>query len=97
MIDELVQMEDAEFEEAEQRYLLGKVLRAFGIKMARKLSRHVRDEDGRLQTNWNNEEWVANIHAALCKALEEGDYVSVANYSLMLDNLGYNPKGKAGS
>ena len=65
---------------------LAVAIREFTEKMAVKVAAHIGEGDG-----WAEEENAAEMHEALQAALAEGDYVSVANYSMFLNGLGYKP------
>ena len=73
-------------EEKEEKKDLAKALRIFSDKMASKLTLHHQ------RTGWDEYANSLGMHNDLKKAVEEGDYVSVANYAMFLNNLGYAPE-----
>ncbi len=85
-IGSMLQADGLEFDRIEEEVRLAKALRSFSRKMSDKLTNHI----GR--GGWSEEENAADMFEALEDALKEGDYISVANYSMFLDALGYKPK-----
>lgn len=65
---------------------LAQRIRSFTHQMTTKVAQYAKKRAG-----WDKEENAAAMHKALEKALAEGDYVSVANYSMFLNGLGYKP------
>jgi len=65
---------------------LAKTITGFTEKMAEKVARHIDNREG-----WDDEEYASGMYDALEEALAEGDYVSVANYAMFLNGLGYKP------
>ena len=65
---------------------LAEAIREFTEEMAEKVSAHIGDRDG-----WDDDENASDMYDSLKHALMEGDYVSVANYAMFLNGLGYKP------
>ena len=70
----------------EEGIRLSEVIRNFTDEMSIKIATHIGEGDG-----WDNEENAIDMHEGLERALKKGDYVSVANYSMFLNGLGYKP------
>jgi len=87
---ELVGATRAELNALREGLNLANTIRGFTTAMTEKVAAHINDREG-----WDDEEYAAGMYDALMKALDEGDYVSVANYSMFLHGLGYKP-GRSG-
>lgn len=76
----------AKLERMKEGLKLAECIIEFTDKMTEKIALHIEDRSG-----WNNEENAKGMHSCLMDALKDGDYISVANYAMFLDNLGYKP------
>ena len=70
---------------------LAQCIQGFTGKMAEKIGIHIDDRSG-----WNEDENAKELFECLHAALDDGDYISVANYAMFLDSLGYKPGRLAG-
>lgn len=85
-VEELIYVDKDKLFVMEEGIRLAAAIRAFTEQMAVKVAAHIGEGD-----NWNEEENAAEMYDALRKAFAEGDYVSVANYAMFLNGLGYKP------
>ncbi len=89
-IKEMVQVSKRKLKLMQEGIALAVRIREFTDEMTEKVAKYVGSREG-----WNDGEYAEGMHDALEKALKEGDYVSVANYSMFLNGLGYKPgRGK---
>lgn len=87
---ELMAAPKVELNRLQESINLAKAITGFTEQMAEKVARHISDRQG-----WDDDEYAEGMYDALWKALDEGDYVSVANYAMFLNGLGYKPgRGK---
>jgi len=87
----LVNASDAKINRITEGLKLAQCIKRFTNAMTVKVASHIDDRSG-----WNDEELAKVQNDALMNALRNGDYVSVANYAMFLDNLGYEPGRSAG-
>ena len=65
---------------------LARAIRSFTKEMTEKVADYAKSRDG-----WDEEENAKELFESLEQAVRDGDYVSVANYSMFLHGLGFKP------
>ena len=83
---ELVEATRVDLNALQEGLNLANAIRGFTTAMTEKVAAHINDREG-----WDDEEYASGMYDSLKEALAEGDYVSVANYAMFLNGLGYKP------
>ena len=83
---DMVEISEQKLEVMQEGMRLATRIREFTKDMTIEIAKHIGEKSG-----WAEEENDTEMLDALKEALKEGDYVSVANYSMFLNGLGYKP------
>ena len=90
LITDLLKVDNAEFNDIQERVRLAETMRLFTDEMARNIMKGLTADD-RWDHQWDDAENALYIYRCLEDSLKAGDYVKVAMYSMFLSALGYGP------